>query len=118
RHLTKASTADPMNRGSGSIGITASARSVILVGNDPDDEDIRAMAHIKMNIAKKGKPLTFALPGGDARVGEMPEFIWCGEVDYDAFAILAGPKREAGRPAEASADARQFLINELSNGPK
>tara|TARA_R110000772_G_scaffold27017_1_gene69112 strand:+ start:1893 stop:3674 length:1782 start_codon:yes stop_codon:yes gene_type:complete len=118
RHLTKAATNDPMNRGSGSIGISASARSVVLVGTDPEDPDIRAMVHIKMNIAEKGKTLTFALQGGDARIGEMPEFVWCGETDHDAWSVLAGPKREAGRPADASTDARQFLTRELSKEPR
>jgi RecA-family ATPase len=118
RHLTKATTNDPMSRGSGSIGITASARSVVLVGKDPDDPEVRAMAHIKMNIAKAGRTLTFALQGGDARLGQMPKFIWCGESDHDAAAILSGPKKEPGRPADVSSEARHFLQSQLSKGPK
>lgn len=118
RHLTKSSTGDPLTRGIGSIGFTAFARSVIIVGQDPDDPELRAMAHVKMNIARKGMTQTFTLSGGNAREGEMPEFQWCGTSDYTAFDIAAGPKREPGRPPAASAEAERFLRQQLSGGPK
>ena len=117
RHLTKGATNDPINRGSGSIGISASARSVVLIGKDPEDAAMRVMAHVKMNIAASGPSIGFSLAGGDARKGEMPEFIWCGEVDLDAAAVLAGPKREPGRPSDVSDEAKALLTLHLDKGP-
>jgi len=44
-------------------GITAFARSVVLVGKDPSDEAMRVMAHVKMNIAASGPSFGFSLAG-------------------------------------------------------
>lgn len=118
RHHTKAKTGDPMTRGLGSIGFTAYARSVVLVGEDPSDPNLSAIAHVKMNLAKKGRTLTFALSGGNGREGIMPEFVWCGESDATAFDIADGPKRDVGRPAEQSKGAEEFLLKELAGGPR
>lgn len=118
RHLTKSKANDPIARGLGSIGFSAYARSIILVGEDPDDPNLMAVAHVKMNLAKKAKTQTFALTGGNARIGEMPKFMWCGESDATAYDVAAGPKRDVGRPADASKESIEFLEQQLAHGPK
>lgn len=118
RHHTKAKTGDPLTRGLGSIGFSAYARSVVLVGEDPSDPELAAVAHVKMNLAKKGKTLTFALTGGDGRTGKMPQFEWCGESEASAYDVAEGPRRDVGRPAEQSRDAHDFLERELASGAK
>lgn len=118
RHHTKAKTGEPLTRGLGSIGFSAFARSVVMVGRDPSDPDLGAVAHVKMNLAKKAKTLTFALSGGDGREGTMPKFVWCGETDATALEVAEGPTREVGRPAEQSQNAEEFLRQQLEAGPK
>ncbi len=62
RHLTKGSgSSKPIYRGLGSIDFLASARSVLLAGNDPDDPETRGIVHLKCNLAPRGDPIGFKL---------------------------------------------------------
>lgn len=63
RHLTKGGDGLAMLRGQGSIGITGAARSVLLVGIDPNDETAhtRVLAVSKMNVGVPGASLAFHL---------------------------------------------------------
>ena len=51
----------PLNKGLGSIDIVAAARSVLFLGRDPKNENIRAVVPIKSSLAKEGKAITFEL---------------------------------------------------------
>jgi hypothetical protein len=61
RHLTKGGSTKAIYRGLGSIDFTASARSVLLTGFDPDDPLSRGFCHIKSNLAKEGEPVGFQI---------------------------------------------------------
>jgi hypothetical protein len=62
RHLTKGSRDKSIYRGIGSIDITAAARSVIMVGRNPESPDEgRVLCHIKSNLAPLGKPQAYVL---------------------------------------------------------
>lgn len=112
RHLTKANNDDAAKRGIGSVGFAARARSVIQVGKAPDDEDEKAMGHVKTNLGEYGPTLTFSLQGGGR--DDVPKFIWERKTDIPADA-LNRPK-DPGRPSE-QALLQSLLRQELEAGP-
>lgn len=60
-HMNKSGGGKGIYRGLGSIDFTAAARSVLLVGRVKDEPNIRAVLHIKSNLAPEGKPVAFEL---------------------------------------------------------
>lgn len=60
-HMNKNGGGKGIYRGLGSIDFTAAARSVILVGRVKDAPNIRALLHIKSNLAAEGKSIAFEL---------------------------------------------------------
>ena len=112
-HLNKQRGGTPLYRVGGSIGLTAAARAVLLVGLDPEDEDQRVLAMLKSNLAAKPKSLSFHLV-------EEPEFgvariEWDGFSDLTATDLLNPSRQERDRPA--SDKAEEFLENCLAEGP-
>lgn len=78
-HMNKMRGGKAIHRGLGSVDISAAARSIILVGRPKSDSDIRAMAHIKSNLAPAGSTIGFKTDGG---------FQWLGEIDATAEDII------------------------------
>jgi AAA domain len=114
RHLNKAPGTNPLYRGGGSIGIIGAARSGLLVGVDPDDEDRRILAVSKSNLAAKAPSLAYRVLGATFRHGDeqIPtvRIAWDGASEHTAEDLL-------GRPVERSAPkqdaAEDFLRNAL-----
>ena len=72
-HLSKASQNRSLYRGLGSIDIPAAARSVLLVGKNPNNPKERAVAHIKSSLTQNGKSLAFTITDfGIQWLGESP----------------------------------------------
>jgi hypothetical protein len=96
------------NAGIGSIDFHAAARSVLLVGKDPDDESKRALCQTKNNLAMIGEPQGYKIKGG--------QFFWTGTSDLTARRILsfAGDTDER----DAQAEAVEFLRTVLKDGPR
>ncbi len=112
RHLTKANNDDASKRGIGSVGFSARARSVLQIGKAPDNEDEKAIGHVKTNWGKYGKTLVFSLKGGGR--DDVPDFAWEREADYSADDI--NKPKEPGRPSEQD-PIRYFLRSKLQSGP-
>ena len=110
RHLRKGGADKSIYRGLGSIDMTAAARSVLMVGKDPNDPERRAMAHIKCNIAALGKTQLYSLHPSDSQ-----PFRWRGESDLTSDEILAKPSKEQNRKGEEE-QAREFLESRLEKG--
>jgi putative DNA primase/helicase len=113
RHLNKAVGSNPLYRGGGSIGIVGAARSALLVARDPEDEDVRVFAPLKQNLSTPASSLKYTIetaPNGAARVE------WKGTTPFAAKDLL---KPQVGDEEERSAlaEAKQFLQDELSDGP-
>lgn len=93
-------------RGLGSIDFLAAARSVLLVGQDPKQKDIRAVLHLKSSLSLPGKTIAFTL-------GEAHKFRWVGEYPITAEELL--------QPANAAENklnrAQELLISMLREGP-
>ncbi len=105
RHLTKGGSLKPIYRGLGSIDFTASARSVLLAGCDPNNTNTRGLVHIKSNLAKIGDPIGFELRDDG--------YFWTDHSDLTSEKILAGQKDEYNTPGK---QAESFLTDYLSNG--
>ena len=105
-HMNKSANTKGLYRGLGSIDITATARSVLLVGRLRDEPTIRVMAQIKNNLAPEGKSIAFEL---DAQSG----FRWIGQYDVSANDLLSGEM-----PVEETklASAQNIIQNILSEG--
>ncbi|MDQ3919586.1 MAG: AAA family ATPase [Acidobacteriota bacterium] len=109
RHLSKSKGGgDALNAGIGSVDITAAARSVLLVGKDPDDEKRRAVVQTKNNLAPQGGALGYKVEDG--------QFYWTGESTLTAGRILSLPSDEQGRGEQA--EAADFLRQVLAEGPR
>jgi len=72
-HMNKAATGKSIYRGLGSIDIAAVARSVLLIGRIKDNQRIRAVVHIKSNLAPEGKSIAFEL-SEEAGFGWIDDF--------------------------------------------
>lgn len=109
RHLNKSrGGGNSNNAGLGSIDFHAAARSVLLVGKDPDDESKRALCQTKNNLAAFGESQGYTIEGG--------QFRWTGTSDLTASRILsfAGDTDER----DAQAEAVEFLRAALKDGAR
>lgn len=111
RHLNKAQSGKPAYRGMGSIDFTAAARTILLVGKDPEESHKRIMVPVKCNIGVEGTPLTFTLTPDQG-------FRWEGRAEKTAEDILY-PMLQTDEHSEKSIldEAQDFLQNILEYGP-
>ena len=113
RHLTKAPGGNPMYRGGGSIGIIGGARAGLLVAKDPEDQTLMVLAQTKSNLGPPMPSLSYRI---EANSEGVPRIDWQGESQQTASSLLAaagGDEEERG----ALAEAKEFLREELTNGP-
>jgi hypothetical protein len=118
-HLNKGQGNDPLQRLGGSIGIPAAARSVLLLGRDPDDPHgaRRVLAHVKNNMAAPVPSLAFELesvqlPGSGI---ETVRTIDAGISPHHAADLLSIEGRQRGSKL---ADAIAFLEEQLEEAPQ
>jgi hypothetical protein len=115
RHLNKFNAGAALYRGGGSIGIIAAARSGLVVGRDPDDEDVRVLSSLKNNLAAAPLSLTYRLVQAPFDVSKVE---WLGETDHLPDEILTHPSSGSrGRPADRKNQAESFIRQELAGGP-
>ena len=108
-HQNKVSGGKSVYRGLGSIDITAAARSVLAVGEAPNEKYRRAVVQIKSSLAPNGKTILFDL---DPARG----FLWAGMSDLTADDVLnyhPATERKAPERDECAA----YLKDLLSDGP-
>jgi len=107
-HQNKMSGAKSLYRSVGSIDIPASMRSVFVVGVDPDNPEVKAMAHVKSNWSALQPTLQFS-------VDEFGVFGWIGEVEMTADDMSQPVKPREER--QKSAACYQWLKEFLRTGP-
>lgn len=117
RHLNKADKDKAIFRGLGSVDITAAARSAVMIGLHPQDDQTRVLVHIKHNLSERGSSLLYDLSGGDKAKGLVPTLTWRGETDLTAE-DLAHKANPPGRPDTIISDARGFVSRILAGGPQ
>jgi archaellum biogenesis ATPase FlaH len=121
-HLNKRDSADVLSRVSGSIGIVAAARSILLAASDPSDPDgpTRVLAHVKSNLASPAPTLRYHIEGRviDSSEGkiQISGVVWMGEApEIRASELLA---QQAPEERSEREEAAAWLQAALSDGPK
>lgn len=109
RHLTKSPRDRAIYRGLGTIGYTAAARVVHLVGVNPKKPQERVITCIKNNLALHPPAIAFEVTGDGC-------FYWKGETDVTAETLL-GPE-PSGEERGALGEAEAFLRVALLEGPR
>lgn len=112
RYMTKSSGEHAINKGLGSIGFAARARSVLHIGISRDNNDLIGFAHVKSNWSEKGATLLYRLAGGSKT--ESPKLEWVEVADYPAEAL--DPVQSVGRP-KAEPHLSDILVELLANAP-
>lgn len=107
RHLRKSSSDRAIHRGLGSIDFAAQARSILLVGQDPENEHLRVLAHVKSSLAPACPSISFELG--------VTGFRWAGVSSITADMLLAPRQGQEDRNAED--EAASWLEEMLSDGP-
>jgi hypothetical protein len=110
RHLTKAGGSNPLYRGAGSIAIIASARSALLVANDPgsDDPHRHIVAVSKASLCGALSLVYRTVPKDAGVVIE-----WLGESTHTARDLADSGRAEHSALAEAA----YVLYSILAEGP-
>lgn len=108
-HLNKRGGVSAMQRGGGSIGFNAVARSVLIVGKNPHAAGTMCLASVKSNLgpppASLGYRTTEAFNGAS-------KLEWLGECSCDADELVASPSQpQSSGKLEV---AKQFLLNRLA----
>jgi hypothetical protein len=114
RHLNKGGSQNAKYRGAGSIGIIAAARTAFLFADDPDEEGVHVMAPVKGNLWR-ARPRSLKYSINDEK--GQPVIAWEGESRHTANSLLAEPDRESTEESNALADAKNFLLEILADGP-
>jgi hypothetical protein len=125
-HLNKGFDSDPLRRLGGSVGLTAAARSVLLLAADPEEPDgrdapQRVLGHVKSNYGPLAPSLCLevrsaVIPANGLEPDAETAFLAvCGESDHSGRDLL-----NVQDPGEmgAVADAEAFLQDQLGNGPR
>jgi len=115
RHLTKGGGQNPKYRGGGSIGIIGAGRASFLFAEKPDCDGFYVMAPVKGDLWR-GKPP--ALEYSIEEKNEQPVISWQGESTHTAKSLLAEPDRESAEESNAITDAKRFLRDVLTAGPR
>ncbi len=102
-HTNKLQTGDPIAKISGTVGISATARHVLLCAVHPEDAARRIVAIAKTNLVRYGAP---------AYKFRLDPFAWEGAVSQTATDLLLPPSETTRNPAEV------FLRLQLKDGPK
>lgn len=101
-HLNKSQVQEVLARVSGSIGFVGAARSVLLVGRDPEDRDgpTRILAHPKCNVGREATSRRFMIVGHD--------------IEHDGT-LIATSRLEWGEDAP-DVRARDLIVPESDEG--
>ena len=100
RHLNKDKSMSALYRGGGTMAFIGSARSGLIVGRHPSDEDLIVLAQTKHNLAKAiGHSFCFRVASWDDDP-DIPVIEWDDNADIDADALMRAPDARQEAPAQ------------------
>ena len=117
-HFNKGQTEHILHRVSGSVGIVAAARSVLLAAPDPTDETQYMLVHIKCNVGVHAPALRYKLEARQIAPSgiETCAIAWGGEaLGVTGADVMATPNREQKTEL---AEAQEWLRKALAEGPQ
>jgi RecA/RadA recombinase len=106
-HLNKNIGGKGIYRGLGSIDITAAARSILMLGSDPDNEQDRGIAHIKSNCGAMGKVVGFSISENG--------LVWNPHTTLTVDMIQGHVKPQTDSGDSAIDEAKEFLLDVLAD---
>ena len=110
-HLNKRSGDDnPAYRVSASLDFVGVARSVFLVAKNPENPEVRHLAHFKSNLGPITKTMVY-------KFGEDGVLAWHGTADVDAKTLLAPSRPRDDGEAPERDEAKEWLLETLDGGP-
>lgn len=119
-HLNKAPSGDVFARVGGSIGLSAAARSILLLTPDPraeDDDRARVLTHAKTNLGQLAPAMRMRVEGRELEGGIRTAAIVPGEEAPDLrVADVLAPARSEEERTERD-EAIEWLRGELADGP-
>ncbi len=107
RHWTKAPGGRAKHRGQGNVDSTAAARSALSVGESPEDDTLRIMAHAKSSLSKSGLSIVFSIQDEGLQ--------WCGTSMLTADELSAA---QPERHKKQRQNAMEWLRDYLRDGPQ
>lgn len=107
-HMSKMTSNKALYRGLGSIDIPAVARSILVIGRDPNNPEIRVMAHEKSSLAKNGLSISYHIDFDNGGI------VFDGFNELRADEILSPAKDERKRNSLALDEAKEFIEEVLS----
>ena len=119
RHLNKASGMSAIQRGGGSIGIIAAARSGLLVAKHPDNPDHeRVLAALKSNLGPPMPSLRYRLTPSSINLA-VPVVEWTGACEWSAAQLVAvRPEGKEDMSPTKVEEAAAWLMEALAEGPR
>lgn len=107
-HMSKKTDLGALDRLLGSSDLRNAARSIIIIGSDPDDPETRILAHAKNSLGQPGRSLKYHI---DRDFG----VVFDGYSDLEADDIIPkGVKKSRDGRKEKPADTLEEAVNALS----
>lgn len=117
RHLNKDTNKPSLYRGGGTIGFAGAARSVMLVGKNPEDATQRILARQKGNLAPPWKSMVYELVAEFE--AEQPHIRWHKETsNLTADDLLRVRVPDSPETASLLSEAVDFLKQTLADGQR
>lgn len=116
RHLTKNTGGKALYRGQGSIAFTGTARIVLSVGTDPEDESVRIVGVTKNNLCKHPRSLTYTIESlpDTLKMTNRSRLVWGDFSDLSSDDIISAPPSKEKNKEKGA--AMKWLKDELENG--
>lgn len=125
RHLNKTAGVSALDRGGGSVGIGANARSVLVFASHPDEDEhpnLRVMASAKGNLSVRPATLGYRIDEelvalDDGNVVGHPVVAWKREPVALSADQLVGHRMDGRKEAPERDEAAEWLREALAAGP-
>jgi hypothetical protein len=116
-HLNKSSGGSFSQRIVGSVGTVNAARSVLGMGIDPEDDEMRVVAHVKANWSEKQSSLLFSFEELDSDIDGVK--VMTTRLKFEGVSSVTADDLVAPRERNSPELDRaiEFIEQELSNGP-
>lgn len=108
-HQSKKETTDALNTIMGSRAFTAVSRYVLFAMEDPHDESLRYLGHVKSNLGPKQKTLTYEVEEVKVDGFAAPKMKWTGHDPRSIREILSAPTGTVKAPSPAESWLEKYL---------
>ncbi len=107
-HMNKNEQSKALYRTRGTIDVVGAARSTLIIGRHPEQDDVRILVQQKSNLAPTGNAFSFSVSSEGITLLE--------EMKMTADELLSSAAGQMGRPAVKTEQAVEFIKEMLSDG--